>query len=121
MLALTTVDAKFIEAHASASIGFVGSGADAVPTFFGVDASANICKYTQGRFDERQRLTYAEVDADVGPLHVKAGVGVGTDIGYKDGSISGHIAGCGITIGKKIGISVLGNELALDFGKCTVM
>ena len=47
---------------------------------------------------------------------MKAGIGVGTDYGYKDGSVSAHVLGWGVTIGKKMGISILGNEISIDLG-----
>lgn len=54
------------------------------------------------------------VDTDAGPLQVKLGVGVGTDVGFKDWTVSGHIAGFGLSIRKKMGISIAGSEITLD-------
>ena len=41
--------------------------------------------------------------------------------GIKDDSISMKVAGCGVQVGRKIGVSVLDNEVGVDLGKCTVM
>ena len=55
--------------------------------------------------------------ADASVFDVKLGVGVQTGAGIKNGSIDAHIAGCGVTIGKRMSISVFGNEIGIDFGK----
>ena len=45
------------------------------------------------------------------------GVGVSTCAGVKDDSVCLRLFGCGFSIGRRIGLSVLDNEFALDFGK----
>lgn len=54
---------------------------------------------------------------DVGPLSYHAGVGVGTGAGIKDDSVTVKVAGCGVQVGRKVGVSVLGNSVGVDFGK----
>jgi len=49
------------------------------------------------------------------------GLGVSTGIGIKDDSFSFKVAGVGFTIGRKVGISVFDNEIAIDFGKCNIL
>lgn len=68
--------------------------------------------------------THAEVNAkatlvggDVSVFNFNLGVGVSTGGGIKDDSLSVKVAGCGVQVGRKLGISVFGNELAIDFGK----
>ena len=56
------------------------------------------------------------MDAHAGPAHVKLGIGFQSDIGFKDWTLNGHLAGCGISIGKKMGVELFGNELSLDLG-----
>ena len=34
-----------------------------------------------------------------------------------DDSLKAKVAGCGFTIGRKVGISILDNEISIDFGK----
>lgn len=49
-------------------------------------------------------------------FEIDLGVGLDTGIGIKDDSFSVELEGCGFTIGRKIGISVFGASLSLDFG-----
>ena len=45
------------------------------------------------------------------------GIGVSTCAGVKDDSVYLRLFGCGFSVGQRIGLSVLDNEFALDFGK----
>ena len=49
------------------------------------------------------------------------GVGVSTGVGIKDDSLNLKLAGCGIKLGRKVGISAFDNEFGVDFGRCSVM
>ncbi|KAJ7580429.1 hypothetical protein C8J56DRAFT_961550 [Mycena floridula] len=45
------------------------------------------------------------------------GFGVATGVGIRDEAIEVEVLGCGITVGKRIGISVFGNSIEINFGK----
>ena len=44
-----------------------------------------------------------------------------TGAGIKDHSLDLKLAGCGVKVGRKVGISAFDNEVAVDFGRCSVM
>lgn len=69
------------------SVGTVNAGAHAGGTDNSVDAGASI------------------ISGTVGPIDFKIGVDGKTGVSYKDDSWSGDIAGTGVTVGRKIGIS----------------
>ena len=48
------------------------------------------------------------------------GVGCTTGAGIKDDSLHAKFAGCGVTVGRKVGVSVFDNEISVDT-KCCVM
>ena len=50
-------------------------------------------------------------------MDVNIGLGVSTGGGVKDDSFSIKALGTGFTIGRKLGLSFLDNEIALDLGK----
>ena len=60
------------------------------------------------------------VDAKVAVFGLTLGVGVDTGVGVKDDSLEIEFLGTGITIGRKVGISVLGSSFGVDFGRCTI-
>ena len=69
-------------------------------------------------------LTHAEANAkatlsggDVSLFNWHLGAGVSTGVGIKDDSVTLKFAGCGFQFGRKLGISVFDNELAIDFGR----
>lgn len=45
------------------------------------------------------------------------GLGLSTCAGVKNDSVHLRLLGCGFSVGRRIGLSVLDNEIALDFGK----
>ena len=45
------------------------------------------------------------------------GVGLDTGGGIKDDSLEVKALGCGVTVGRKVGISVFGASFGIDFGK----
>ena len=52
-----------------------------------------------------------------GPVDLNLGVGVSTGAGIKDDSVNVKVAGCGVTVGRKIGVSVFDNSISFDLGK----
>ena len=69
-------------------------------------------------------FTHAEIGAkltlaagDVGGFHYHVGAGVGTGGGIKDDSLSLKVAGTGVQVGRKVGVSLFGTEVSYDFGK----
>ena len=53
-------------------------------------------------------------------LEVNVGLGISTGAGVKDDSLSVKLCGTGFTLGRKVGFSLLDNEVALDLGKLLV-
>ena len=49
-------------------------------------------------------------------LHLGAGVSIGeTDVSRRiDGTFDAKLAGCGVKVGKKIGVAVFDNEFSID-------
>ncbi|MCJ1376997.1 hypothetical protein MMC17_000087 [Xylographa soralifera] len=96
---ITQFSVDMLSAKASASVGGVAGGNDGFPAYAGVDAKVNL----------------VDVQASVFDLNI--GLGVQTDIGLKDYSVGGHLAGCGFTVGKKTSISAFGSSFGIDFGR----
>ena len=82
------MDVLSAEAHYEVSQAFMGAG-------------ASICL----------------VGGQVSIFNFKLGAGVSTGAGIKDDSVSVKVLGCGVTVGRKVGISVFGSEFGVDFGK----
>ncbi len=57
------------------------------------------------------------IDAHASLFDLTLGLGLETGAGIKDDSLSLHIAGCGIEIGRKISIGVFGTSFGIDFGR----
>jgi hypothetical protein len=55
--------------------------------------------------------------AEASLFDLNLGVGVDTGAGIKDDSLDVHVAGCGITIGRKVAISAFGSSFGIDFGR----
>ena len=55
--------------------------------------------------------------SDSGPLEVSFGLGINTGAGVRDGSLGVKLAGTGMQIGRKVGISFFDNEISIDFSK----
>ena len=55
---------------------------------------------------------------DVSGVSYHVGAGLSTGAGIKDDAVQVKLAGCGFSVGRKVGVSVFDNELAVDFGKC---
>ena len=61
------------------------------------------------------------VGGRTGVVDYHVGLGCTTGAGIKDDSLHARVGGCGVTVGRKIGVSVLDNELAVDTKNCSVM
>lgn len=93
------VSADVFSAYAGASVEYIQIGEYKFGTYAGAGAELNLFK------------------ADASVFDLKLGVGVETGAGIRNGSLDAHVAGCGVTIGKRMSISVFGNEIGIDFGK----
>lgn len=62
--------------------------------------------------EAKARATLSE--AKVGPLNLHLGAGVSTGAKVEDGTVEAKIAGTGLKLGKKIGVTVLDNEFSID-------
>ena len=82
------------------------------PQFFGTSAGVSA---SLTHAEVYARVTFAGGDVSVFNFHLGAGVSTGG--GIKDDSITVKVGGCGVQVGRKVGISVFDNELAIDFGK----
>ena len=60
------------------------------------------------------------IDAKASVFDLTLGVGADTGAGIEDDSLNIEFLGTGITVGRKVGISVLGNSVGIDFGRCTI-
>ncbi|KAL9094081.1 MAG: hypothetical protein Q9165_003496 [Trypethelium subeluteriae] len=93
------VSADVFSARVGAEVSYIGTPPNAVATYAGVNANLSLFKTEASVFD------------------LNLGLGVETGVGVKNGSLDVHVAGCGVTIGKRVSIAVLGNEFGIDFGK----
>ena len=84
--------------------------------FFSAEASTS---YSSFHYETKIGLTL--VECHVSALDVRLGVGLSCGAGIKDDSLTLKVAGTGFQLGRKIGVSVLGNSVAVDLGKCSVM
>ena len=57
------------------------------------------------------------VDLKASVFDLKIGVAADTKIGIKDDSATVGVGGTSITLGRKIGISVFGTGIGVDFGR----
>lgn len=57
------------------------------------------------------------VDGRIGALSGRLGVGIDTGVQTKDSSVRAEILGTGFTLGRKVGVSVLGIDFEIDFGR----
>ena len=80
--------------------------------FFSADAGYNYSKF---HIEGKAGLSFADIHASAFDLHL--GLGVSYGIGIKDDSLSVGLGGVGFQLGRKVGISVLGNSFAVDLGK----
>ncbi|THH02404.1 hypothetical protein EW026_g413 [Hermanssonia centrifuga] len=95
------VEVDILEAGASASAEAFGTKYFPIPLlkYAGAEAHVNLLKAKASVFD------------------LSLGLGVDTDVGVKDGSVGLHLAGCGITVGRKLSISAFGTGIGIDFGR----
>lgn len=94
--------------HAKVDARFLGAD-------FGAQAGLD------GDEDEEGKITGAMVkaratvvEAKAGPLYLHGGAGVSTGAKLENGTIDAKLAGCGLKVGKKIGVSVFDNEISVD-------
>ncbi|GLC33012.1 hypothetical protein PLESTB_000380600 [Pleodorina starrii] len=81
-------------------------------------ASAGVkAGYIDGSLAAKVNAGVHLVDADVGAFRLKLGAGVSTGAQMKDNSVEAKVAGCGVTLGQKIGVSVFDNEFSIDLKK----
>ena len=57
------------------------------------------------------------IGGNVSAVDFNVGAGVSTGVGIQDDSVQAKVAGCGVSIGRKMGISVFDNSISLDLGK----
>lgn len=85
-------------------------GADAV-AYVGVDLEGFVKEGSVMGAEARARATLGEFKA--GPLHAHFGLGVSAAAKVEDGALELRLFGCGLTVGKKIGLSVFDNNVAV--------
>ena len=81
--------------------------------FFAASAGAEYSKLYRGG---NAKVTLA--GGNVSAVNYHVGAGVSTGAGIKDEAVQVKLAGCGFSIGRKVGVSVFDNEVGVDFGKC---
>lgn len=62
--------------------------------------------------EAKARATLSE--CKVGPINLHLGAGVSTGAKVEDGTFDAKLAGCGLKVGKKIGVAVFDNEFTID-------
>ncbi|RAH52666.1 hypothetical protein BO85DRAFT_472479 [Aspergillus piperis CBS 112811] len=72
---------------------------DYFPVYAGADATAHL------------------VDLKGGPCYGTLGVGVDTELGYRDQSVGCKVLGCGMRVGRVCEISAFGSKIGIDWGK----
>ncbi|XP_029202552.1 uncharacterized protein LOC114966735 [Acropora millepora] len=85
-------------------------GADAV-AYVGVDLEGFVKEGSVMGAEARARATLGEFKA--GPLHAHFGLGVSAAAKVEDGALELRFFGCGLTVGKKIGLSVFDNNVSV--------
>ncbi|KAJ7023195.1 hypothetical protein C8F04DRAFT_1306148 [Mycena alexandri] len=83
------VDFNVIEAKVSAQWG----------TWIGIDAALNL------------------VSGQVSVFNATLGLGLASGAGIRDEAVEVKLLGCGITVGKRVGISVAGSSVEINFGR----
>ncbi|XP_063442846.1 uncharacterized protein LOC134723137 [Mytilus trossulus] len=94
---------------------------------FGADVKANAGLDLKA-FTEKDHYLGAEVkargtlvEAKGGPFGVHLGAGVSTAAKMENGTLDAKLAGCGLKVGKRIGVAVFDNEFSIEtlsiFGK----
>ncbi|XP_067022433.1 uncharacterized protein [Acropora muricata] len=92
------INARFIGADVKAQAGFDLESFVKERKILGVEVKA--------------RATMSEVKG--GPFYLHLGAGVSTGAKVEDGTLDARLAGCGLKVGKKIGVSVYDNEFSVD-------
>ena len=86
-------------------------GADAV-AYVGVDLEGLVKEGSVIGAEARARATLGEFKA--GPLHAHFGLGASAAAKVEDGALELKICGCGVTVGKRIGLSVFDNDVSVE-------
>ena len=72
---------------------------------------------TSGSSSDSQSTTADEVRSNDKHIAVSLGLGINTGAGMQDGTVGFKVLGCGLQVGKKVGVSLLDNEISLDVRK----
>ena len=101
--------------------GLVGVKTNSIEERAAAQVSVGVAKVKAGTSVSN---THAEANAgvsliggSVSAFDFNLGAGVSTGGGIKDDSVSAKFLGTGVTLGRKVGISVFDNEISVDFGK----
>jgi len=86
-------------------------GADAV-AYVGVDLEGLVKEGSVIGAEARARATLGEFKA--GPLHAHFGLGASAAAKVEDGALELKLLGCGVVIGKRIGLSVFDNNVSVE-------
>ena len=82
----------------------------------GANAAFNVISFTKdGRIlsaEVKARATLTECNA--GPVNAHIGAGISTGAKVEGGIVDAKISGCGVKVGKRIGVSVFDNEISID-------
>ena len=68
-------------------------------------------------YEANAKATLVQGETDDGVVSYHVGAGVSTGAGIKDDSLTAKFEGCGIQVGRKLGVSVFDNEVSVDLGK----
>ena len=106
-------ECHFLQVTFSKHIDVVGRilGADAV-AYVGADLEGFVEEGSVLGAEARARATLGEFKA--GPLHAHFGLGASVAAKVEDGALELKILGCGVTVGKRIGLSVFDNKISVE-------
>ena len=96
--AYVNVNARFLGADVGAQAGYDLESFVKEGKILGAEAKA--------------RVTMSEAKA--GPVYLHLGAGVSTGVKVEDGTFDAKLAGCGLKVGKKIGVALYDNEISVD-------
>eukprot|EP01119_Soliformovum_irregulare_P024104 TRINITY_DN8570_c0_g3_i1.p1 TRINITY_DN8570_c0_g3~~TRINITY_DN8570_c0_g3_i1.p1 ORF type:complete len:166 (+),score=37.24 TRINITY_DN8570_c0_g3_i1:67-564(+) len=98
------IDARFLGVGAGAKVGLDPS---AIWSAKNADGKAALIG---GKAEAHLKM----VEADVGPFHLNLGLGLDTGAKVENSTVDVGALGCGVKVGRKIGVSVVGNEFSVD-------
>ncbi|KAH8652177.1 hypothetical protein BX600DRAFT_441080 [Xylariales sp. PMI_506] len=96
---IETLDVEMLKLKAGVEIGYVHGLPVPIPTYIGAEAGVSLFVAKASVFD------------------IEFGISGGVHLGWKEASLEADFAGCGVVIGRRIGIAFGGAKVAIDLGR----